>query len=113
MKFHGKYLVSLLLAFALLAGWITPTHAAPCTITSISPSFVLNDVKTSFTVVGTDFSTPAIISLDGLSGVTFSAGVTGSTNLDTVLPPGIPKGTYTVVVTTGGASCTLPNRVLC
>lgn len=91
MKFQSKYFVSVFLAFTLLAGWITPAYAVPCTITSISPSFVLNDVITPVTVVGTDFSAPATVSLEGLGGVTFSAGVTSPTTLDAVLSPGIPR----------------------
>ena len=113
MKYQIKYFVSALLVLALLAGWVIPVYAAgPCTIISISPNFVLSDTATQVVIKGTDFSAGSKVSLEGVGGTSFSAGVNDTlTELTIVVPPNIPANTYNLVVTAldPAASCNLLN----
>lgn len=94
MKFQGKYFISLLLAFTLLAGWVTPAHAA--TVVSVSPSSIINDVSRTITVTGTDFDNTAAILLDGSS---VSTTFVDAQTLTATIPAGTATGTHVVTVT--------------
>lgn len=96
MKFHGKYFVSVLLAFTLLTGWVTPAYAA-LGISSVTPNLVFNDAATTITVIGSDFVSGAVVSLKNYGDL--STSFDGDTQLKAVVRPGIPASTYTVMVT--------------
>lgn len=96
MKFHGKFLVSLLLVFALLAGWVVPAYAAP-SIASVTPSLVFNDKITTITITGAGFDPGAVVSLKNYGNL--STTFDSNTQLKAVVPVGVPASAYTVVVT--------------
>ncbi len=96
MKFQNKYVVSILLALTLLAGWTTPVYADPI-ISSIDPNLVFNDTAATITITGSGFESGAVVSLKGYTELTTS--FDSPNQLRAVVRPGVPAGTYNVVVT--------------
>ncbi|MBI3162514.1 MAG: IPT/TIG domain-containing protein [Chloroflexi bacterium] len=96
MKFQTKFFTSITLASIILAGWITPVYANPI-ISSVSPNLVFNDTATTITVTGSGFVSGAVVSLNNYGALTTS--FDSPTQLRAVVRPGVPAGTYAVVVT--------------
>lgn len=103
MKFQGKYLFSLLLAFTFLAGWITPAYAA--TVVSVTPSSIINDVDRTITVKGTDFDNTAVILLDGSP---LATTFVDSQALTAIIPAGTATGSHVITVTMVSGGTTTP-----
>ncbi len=103
MKFQGKYLVSLLLAFTLLAGWITPAYAA--TVVSVTPSSIINDVDRTITVKGTDFDNTAVVLLDGSA---LATSFVDAQTLTATVPAGVVTGAHVITVTMVVGGVTTP-----
>lgn len=101
MKFQSKYFVSILLAVAFLASWATPVYADPI-ISSIDPNLVFNDAPSTVTITGSGFESGAVVSLKNYGDLTTS--FDGPNQLRAVVRPGLPAGSYTVVVTNPDAT---------
>lgn len=101
MKFQNKHIISILLALTLLVSWATPVYADPM-IGSIDPNLIFNDTATTITVTGSGFVSGAVVSLKNYGALATS--FDGANQLRAVVRPGLPAGTYTVVVTNPDAT---------
>ena len=101
MKFQNKYFLSILFALALLIGWTTPAYADPL-ISSIDPNLIFNDAATTLTITGSGFAPGAVVSLNGYGDLATS--FDSANQLRAVVRPGLPAGTYTLVVTNPDAT---------
>ena len=109
MATSSKRLITVLTLLALLLAFVPvmPVYAAH-TITSVSPSQIVNNVDTTITITGTDFDATAEVALGGygdLLRLTQSA-----TEITALVPAGVPAGTYAVTVAMGAdvATCASP-----
>jgi hypothetical protein len=99
MKFLHKYLASVFLAFALLAGLVTPVYADPI-INSVTPNIIVNDVVNTITVEGAEFDLTAVVLLEGYGALATT--VLNSHTLTATVPAGIAVNNYSVYVNMSG-----------
>lgn len=87
----------------------TPTSSG-ATITSVTPSNVLNNKSTNITIVGTNFKTGVTVKIGTTSAINVT--VVNSTTISAAVPSGVAAGTYNLVITnTDGTGATLNNAI--
>ena len=86
--------ISLLIAL-LMAMIPLPAYAAP-TVTSITPSQIVNDVANVITVAGMEFDNSAAVLMDGAALVT---NFLNTQTLTAAIPAGVSAGDHTITVT--------------
>jgi hypothetical protein len=93
----------LLLIIMILSLILFPTSAkAALVISGINPSTISNQQNNTLTISGNDFVLGSIVSIDGFASLDTS--YFSNTTLLTVVPAGIPAGTYTITVTNPDSS---------
>ncbi len=98
MKQRTLRLISLALLIALaLASIPVPGYAA--TLTSITPSTVVNDVSNLITVSGSGFNNTAVVLANGFA---LDTTFLNDQTLRAEVPAGFPSGTYTITVSMTG-----------
>ncbi len=102
--------ISLILALVFAFASIPPNVMAAMMIDNVSPSIISNQKANTITVTGAEFSSGAVVSLDGYAQLTTS--FFSSTSLLAIVPAGIPNGVYTVTVTNPDTStASLPDAL--
>jgi len=101
MKFGMKWLLSALLALAVLAGLNSPVYAA--TIASIYPTQVSNDVSSTITVTGSEFDLSAVVYLNATP---LSTTLVDDKKLTAIVPAGMAPGDYSVTVRINNSDAT-------
>jgi IPT/TIG domain-containing protein len=98
MKLNFSRLIPASLILALLMALIPVMPAyATHTITSVSPSQIINNVDTTITITGTNFDASSEVALGGYGGL---LRLTQSpTEITALVPAGVPAGSYGVTVT--------------
>jgi fructose-specific component phosphotransferase system IIB-like protein len=97
MRKEIKILFTLFLLIVALAVGAQPIPAyAALGITSIVPSTVLNNAPATLTITGSDFTSDAVVLLDGYGALATT--FLNSGTLTATVPAGLPAGTYTVTV---------------
>jgi len=111
MKSSSSRLIPVSLILALITALIpvSPVYATH-SITSVSPTQLVNNVDTIITITGTNFDATAEVSLDGYGSL---LRLTQSlTEITARVPAGVPQGNYGVTVTMAAgadiASCAPP-----
>jgi hypothetical protein len=97
MRKETKILFTLFLLVVVLTVGVRPAPVyAALGITSIVPSTVLNNAPATLTITGSDFTSDAVVLLDGYGALATT--FLNSGTLTATVPAGLPAGTYTVTV---------------
>jgi len=98
--------LSLILALMMALVPVMPVHAAH-TITSVTPSPIVNNVDTTITIAGTNFDATSEVSLGSLPLLRLTQ---SPMEITALVPAGVMAGSYAVTVTMGAdvVSCASP-----
>jgi len=99
MKTSTIRMISMSLLVTLIAAFIPSTVYAAHSITSVTPSQIVNNVDTIITITGANFDSTAEVSLGG--SISLLRLTQSATELTALVPAGTPAGSYSVTVTMG------------
>ena len=102
--FFSRFIPLSLLIVIVAAPFAVPVSAQTVTVTSVTPSTIVNDVDNTIVVTGDGFDNTAVVQLDGTG---LSTTFQDAQHLSATVPSGTSAGAHTISVSTATGSATL------